>query len=343
MSGNIIVNGLNREFAFFEPVGWERAVERLVNQENYAGLPLVIALHAGAADPATFAANWPFYQLVRDPGANLADLFFVVYPYAYAYGGDTPSTPAPRCWNFEYSAHFWPNINDVAFIVALEEMLEAWLLARLEASGIEATTAFDPDRKYLFGISAGGMMAQRLQHERSSKYAAIWVQSASFGGRTHMDEDLAEDVLHPPYGVAGISLFHHHGLEDVNVVPGDDQDDDVVMQSVVSTNTFITYGGLNQTNADRYARGDFSVETELDDYRDYNGTEFLSTLTSQPSVEGNDSTHYKWRIDCETENPIVEYYADPDMNHSNFQTMETPYFDETDVWAWFKAHPRVIL
>jgi hypothetical protein len=46
------------------------------------------------------------------------------------------------------------------------------------------TTAFDADRKFLFGRGDGGMMALRLAHEDpNGTWAAIWVTGASMGGK----------------------------------------------------------------------------------------------------------------------------------------------------------------
>ena len=41
-----------REFEFFAPKGWPYWVEQAHEQDGRRGLPLVIALHGGAQDPA---------------------------------------------------------------------------------------------------------------------------------------------------------------------------------------------------------------------------------------------------------------------------------------------------
>ena len=88
--------------------------------------------------------------------------------------------------------------------------------------------------------------------------------------------------------------------------------------------------------------GDLPALAAIQAYRDHNGANALTTNPNQPSINGsNTSTLQQWRRVLGVDNPIVEYYSDPNMAHIGFANSPNRYFSVRDVWDWFKAHPRV--
>jgi hypothetical protein len=53
MPYSLMSNGVMREFDFYAPPGWEYWVGKAWEQRRI-GLPLIIALHGGGADPLKF-------------------------------------------------------------------------------------------------------------------------------------------------------------------------------------------------------------------------------------------------------------------------------------------------
>ncbi|MEZ4320940.1 MAG: hypothetical protein R3F61_25910 [Myxococcota bacterium] len=333
MSFSIEVDGIIREFAFSAPIGWERWVEA-----NSGGLPYIIALHGAGQPPTEFITDWPFYANV-DGNRNLSDRYFTFYPFASTV--ETGATPR-RAWNTGWSNANLADVDDIKFIRLMRSKVEDFLTQRLQTVGIPFAP-FDENRQYLFGYSAGGMLAHRISHFDTNRYAALWCQSAAFGGRYHFS--LGSPVSWPPVSSLSDdrahSFFHHHGGGDMTVRPTGSATDPP-QPSPDSRAKYINPGGLASNQADRYQRADYPPLAGIEAYKTHNNTTVLTTLSGQPDRNGgNTSTHQQWRRTGGATNPIVEYYLDPTMDHTNFPSSPNRYFDAADVWAWFKAHPRV--
>ena len=77
-------------------------------------------------------------------------------------------------------------------------------------------------------------------------------------------------------------------------------------------------------------------------YRTHNNcaTTAYSYSTTESDVSGGTTSQKAvWRQDLNPANPEVVAYFDPDMDHTNF--VPNRYFTATDVWDFFKAHPRI--
>jgi len=180
-------------------------------------------------------------------------------------------------------------------------------------------------------------------NESSTQFAALWAQSASFGGQAHdggNGDDFGPPVSFPPVQTSAMSYFHHHGALDTNVVPGGGPNG-APNRGAASQQAYED-NGLLLPQAQRYARTDLPALAAIQAYRDHNGANALTTNPNQPSINGsNTSTVQQWRRALGVDNPIVEYYSDPNMAHIGFANSPNRYFSVRDVWDWFKAHPRV--
>ena len=220
MPYQIVHKGVVREFEFFPPIGWDYWHERAFAEDGRLGLPLVVALHGGGQDPATFAADWAF-PLVSNPplDTNWEDRFFVLYPFGFAYQ-DLAGQPI-RGWNTGFADDYLRVQSDVSFIRAAVAAVEEPLQRKLDELGV-SRPAIDVDRRFAFGYSMGGMFAYKLAHQMPDYFAALWVMSGAIGGRSH--EGLTGTVTNDPQGRSAVSLFAHHGELDDVVPPGPQQD-----------------------------------------------------------------------------------------------------------------------
>jgi len=122
--------------------------------------PLVIMLHGGMSMAGRGMRQSKFNQIAREEG------FIVAYP-----DGTGPNRFIFHSWNARHccGGPASQNVDDVGFV---EQVID-----RLVAEG-----RVDPDRVYVTGFSAGGMLAQRIGVELSDKVAAIApVAGAMFG------------------------------------------------------------------------------------------------------------------------------------------------------------------
>ena len=331
MPYQIVHDGVVREFEFFAPYGWPYWAERAFTEDGRDGLPLVVAMHGGAQNPASFAADWPFANLINVPdNANWEDRFCVLYPYGFSYYPGLDGLPS-RGWNTGFAGSYMAGQDDVGFIRAAIDAVEKMMRAERRA--------IDPDRRFLFGYSMGGMLGYRLASEMPNHWAALWAMSATFGGRSH--DGLTPTVTHAPRGESSVSLFAHHGDADAMVPPGPNNDPSGLALSA-TTNLFYLASGLDQASADLYTTSVRHLAAAGLTYRTYNNCRSTAhqVLTGQASVNGaNDATMYVHRQDGSPANPEVVVYRDPTMQHTGF--IANRYFEEGDVWDFFKAHPRI--
>jgi poly(3-hydroxybutyrate) depolymerase len=341
MPYQIMHEGVLREFEFYTPYGWPHWAERAFTEDGRDGLPLVVAMHGGAQNPTNFTLDWPFPLLINDvDNANWEDRFCVLYPYGFSYYPGLDGLPS-RGWNTGFSGSYMPVQNDVGFIRAAIGAVETMMQAELTKIG-SARRPFDPDRRFLFGYSMGGMLGYRLVSEMPNYWAALWAMSAAFGGRSH--DGLTPTVTHVPQGHSSVSLFAHHGDADTLVPPGPNNDPSGLVISA-DIHWLYTQTGLTTGDADVYAASLRHLAAAALTYRTYNNCRSTAyqVLTGQPDVDpvADNATRYAYRRDDNAPNPEVIVYRDPAMQHTGF--INSRYFDQTDVWDFFKTHPRVDL
>ncbi|MBL8701602.1 MAG: hypothetical protein JNK67_24695 [Alphaproteobacteria bacterium] len=340
MPYQIVHDGVVREFEFYAPYGWPYWVERAFGEDGRDGLPLIVALHGGGQLPANFATDWPFPLLFNGPdNAAWEDRAFVLYPYGFSYVPDPAGEPL-RGWNSGFSGSYLASQDDVGFIRAMLDAVQAMLARELRALGSERR-AIDADRRFLFGYSMGGMLGYRLASEMPDTWGALWAMSAAFGGRSH--DGLTPTVTHPPRGRTGISLFAHHGDLDTVVPPGPNNDPSGLAPSALSRDAYVATG-VASPDAEAYATSLRHLAATALTYRTYNNcrSSAYDVQTGLADVSGGTgSTQYTYRQDGSPANPEVIVYRDPAMEHANF--VANRYFTASDVWAFFKAHPRIDL
>ena len=345
MAHQIVRKNTVREFEFFPPLAWPYWLERTYEESGRRGLPLIVALHGGGQDPAGFAENWPFPELFSGPDEdNWEDRCIVLRPFGFAY---FPLLGRPlRGWNPGFGGGFLRAQNDVAFVESMIAEAERMLNREMRQLGIPGP-AIDPNRRFLFGYSAGGMMAYRLVNKMPDNWAALWVQSSAHGGRSY--DGLTARVTNRPRGRHGVSLFAHHGELDTVVPPGPQGDPVGLAVSEVSAD-LNEIAGLTTAEARQYATSYRHLAAAVRDYRTHNNCdpepfEYLSPpTTGTVGIAGPDmASRATWRQDGDTPNPEVVVHRDPDMDHTNFHDDDNAYFTAEDVWTFFKDHPRVRL
>ncbi|MEZ4320463.1 MAG: hypothetical protein R3F61_23485 [Myxococcota bacterium] len=337
MPQQIVVDGITRDFVVALPIGWERWIEKLGR-----GLPSVVAFHGGLQAPAAFMNDWPFHSII-DGSRPDTDRFVVFYPFGATPGGG--ALPEARAWNTNWTSGNYQDVDDIVFVTAMRNTVQSWMASRLAEAGISYTgEPLDENRRFLFGYSLGGMFAFQYARFTTNTFAAIWAESATLGGRRHMKADLATTVSNlpqPGLDPRAKSLFLHTGVMDENVVPGGTATAGPNL-STTNSEVYRDVGGLGGDWPDHYARGDLPALATVEAYKTLNAATVQSTLSSRPDRNGgNTSTLTQWRRSGGANNPIVEHYSDPTMDHTNFPGSPNRYFDVADVWAWFKAHPRV--
>ena len=102
-----------------------------------------------------------------------------------------------RGWNTGFAGESIPVPDDVAFIEDAVRLVENLLKKELRELGINRSP-IDPNRRFVFGYSMGGMMAYKLAHELPNRFAALWVMSGAIGGRAH--EGTTRTVTNGPQG-----------------------------------------------------------------------------------------------------------------------------------------------
>ena len=208
-----------------------------------------------------------------------------------------------------------------------------WLDDRLTAMG-SARRSIDPDRRFLFGYSNGGMMAYRLAADVPDYFRAMWVYATSYGGKAlHGHTPLVENV--PPVSAGPISVFHVHGGADQTVDPGPDGDTTALTVSQAAE-AVMNAQGVNPPGS--FARSDRSLSGAMLAYRTHNGLAAVPyrDLTGLPSVGPVDNSFRReWRNTAGDPFPSVVLYRDPALEHIGLATAS--YVSEVLVWDWFKT------
>jgi poly(3-hydroxybutyrate) depolymerase len=347
MPFQLVHKGVVREFEFYPPVGWHYWHERVFTESGRHGLPLVVALHGGAQDPQTFATTWPF-PIVANPTSetNWEDRFFVLYPYGFGYYPDTAWEPV-RGWNMGFGDDFLPVHSDVSFIQAAIDAVEEMLQRKLDEIGVKRR-AIDVDRRFVFGYSMGGMLAYKLAHEVPNYYSALWVMSGTIGGRSH--EGLTGTVTNDPQGTSAISLFAHHGEADDVVPPGPREDRTGREQGTHVPDLYDVTGmpaadiAIRKASLQHLAAAVelYKIHNDCEPTAYFNGAGTDGSSTAAEDIGGTaTSVKYVFRRSGNPSNPEVIVYRDPTLGHTNFtDPASNRYFDATDVWEFFKQHPR---
>lgn len=347
MGHQIVHKGTVREYELFPPWAWPYWHQRTYDESGRRGLPLIVALHGGGQDPTRFGLNWPFPVLFSGgDSANWEDRAIVVYPLGFAYQPWLDGEPL-RIWNPGFGGGVLRGQNDVGFITAMIAAIERMMTRELRELGIPGP-AIDPNRRFLFGYSAGGMMSYRVVSRMPDYWAALWVQSSAYGGRSY--HGLTKRVTNLPRGRHGVSLFAHHGEDDTVVPPGP-----ITSTTGLAVSDFAAglnaIAGLPAAEARQYTTSYRHLAAAVQDYRVHNNCEPEAFEYLHPDPNGvggvtglggaETASRATWRQAGDPPNPEVIAYVDPDMDHSNFQ--DNPYFTADHVWDFFKSHPRVAL
>jgi poly(3-hydroxybutyrate) depolymerase len=343
MPYQLVHKGVVREFNLHIPWAWEYWHQRVFDEDGREGLPLVIALHGGLQDPEEFATNWDFPSLSNpnDPN-NWEDRFVVIYPFGF------PSTQVltvpGRSWNTGFAGEYPVVQSDVSFIGHAIAAVEQMLQRQLDELGV-TRPPIDADRRFIFGYSAGGMMAYRLARKVPDTFAALWVMSGAIGGRAH--ELLTSTITNFPQGSSSASLFAHHGELDVIVPPGPIGD---VTGREYPMPAIDLYAATGMPIGDRpvYKGTVRHLAAAVEAYRAYNDCERNPTVTlNNVNINGNlTSKRYEFRQASGASNPEVIAYVDPDLDHTNYPKEPVPagqvrYFGVREIWDFFKGHPRI--
>lgn len=352
MTYQLVHKGAVREFDLHIPWAWEYWHERAFTEDSREGLPLVIALHGGGQDPGGFATDWNFPLLINNSDeTNWQDRFFVLYPHGF--DSSVLFTVLRRGWNMGFTGQYMAAQNDVSFIEAAMDSVDKMLGRKLKEIGV-SRPAIDRDRRFVFGYSMGGMMAYKLAHDLPDTFGALWVAAGAYGGRSF--EGFSPTVTNDPQGRHSVSLFAHHGEMDTVVPPGPRNDPSGRVQPETEIDFGPPFGTLDVFNetgitdpavADSYNNSYRTLAAAVEEYRRYNDCEkgFVAAESgpNQPDVAGGtNSETYVFRQDGGAINPEVTVYRDGEMSHTGF-TAAGQYKDTSDVWSFFKDHPRVRL
>src|SRR3954447_18336454 len=124
--------------------------------------PLVVMVHGCQTTAEQHMKSTLYNRVAEREGA------VVLYADVDALGRATPG-PGANCWKFPYSPAYFRDNSDAA---AIADMTRA----------VMAKRAIDPERVYLSGISAGGLMAAVEAAAYSELYAAVAIlESSAYG------------------------------------------------------------------------------------------------------------------------------------------------------------------
>jgi poly(3-hydroxybutyrate) depolymerase len=363
MPFQVVHDGVVREFALFAPVGWQ-TWWRQQWESNGRGLPLVVALHGGGQDPAVFATQWPFPPIWLDDDPE--NKFFLLYPFGFALADDAGGPV--RSWNTGMTSE--SDRDDVGFIQAAIAAADDFLRKQVVSEGLFSyvpASAFDQDRKYLFGYSAGGMMAYRLVSEmENGSWAAMWVMESSFGGTPHAGFTQQFPVVEhaPPIGPFAISLFAHHGGADDLVPAGgftqrSGTNPSLFAERALSgkmkpdegdNNDPVRAGRLQDADANDLAPAFRTLAGAFHAFKEANFLTGQEAFRNGPDIHGGftsvlQSSPPTPLLQLNQVNPVVARYLDPLLEHTGYweEAGNLHYFTAPVVWSFFKAHPRTFV
>ena len=103
--------------------------------------------------------------------------------------------------------------------------------------------------------------------------------------------------------------------------------------------------GMPAANADDYVGSVRNLNAAVEIYKLHNDCEpnaFSASTTEDDISGGTAAQQYVFRQMGNPPNPEVIVYRDPALEHTGLTASGAPrYFDEGNVWDFFKTHPRV--
>jgi poly(hydroxyalkanoate) depolymerase family esterase len=148
-SGTVTSNGTDYGYVLYTPASYAAG----------RAAPLLVMVH-GCQTTAEQQMKANLYNPLA-----ARERFVVLYPDVDALGRAQPG-PANQCWKFPYPPAWTRGNSDAA---AIADMTRA----------VMAKLAIDPDRVYLVGMSAGGLMASIEAAAYPDLYAAVGISAAS--------------------------------------------------------------------------------------------------------------------------------------------------------------------
>lgn len=310
------------------------------------GLPALVCLHGGGGDVIDFRQKWPFYYMIDPKIPFLADKyrFVVITILGQAYGTEADNVTPKRGWNQGFPGNFYGVRDDSAAIDLVFTKVRQMLQTQLTAAGITGIDPIDPDRRYLFGYSMGGMMACKVMHDTPNVYAAIFMMAGAASGRSHDGLTATVDnypIVAPVTGKK-TSLFAWHGVLDDTVPPGGVSASGLnrAIAGDFSTTAYSNGGATAGTWAQDLASSYRTLYDVGQAWAPIIGLAAVAVLDStEPALlGGSTSSSYTYGAS----NRQVVLYYDPQMGHSNyFSPGHTLYMTPKTIWDWLYLHPRV--
>lgn len=160
--------------------------------------PLVVMLHGCTQNPDDFAVGTGMNERAREQG------FFVLYPE------QAQAANPSRCWNWFKHNHQRRERGEAALIATLTQSI-------VDSYGI------DPNRVYIAGLSAGGVMAAQVACAFPEMFAAVGVHSGLPPGVARsLPEGLAAmkgGTAEQPRTAMPVPVIVFHGDSDATVHP----------------------------------------------------------------------------------------------------------------------------
>lgn len=148
-SGTVTSNGTEFPYLRYTPASYHEG----------RTLPLVVMVHGCQTTAQQEMELTRFNRLAE------RERFVVLYPEVDAVGQQLPG-PLNHCWNFFEPTAYFRGGNDPAAIAVMTRQVMADL-------------DIDPERVYLVGVSAGGLMASASAATHSDLYAAVAIVASA--------------------------------------------------------------------------------------------------------------------------------------------------------------------